>query len=692
MPPGRLRDAALCGLALAVMAVFAVLQWHALDVPWLRRVEIAALDVQMRLRGPLPVGREIVVVMIDDASVDRLGSWPVPRDRLADAIAILADARARVIGIDVLFASASRGPAASDADAALAAAIARAGNVVVPFTFRFDGIAGTDPRAPLADAAYARVRRTAAFAGLALDPVDVVLPRFEAAGTADLGHMLLAFDVDGAPRHDYPVIEFDLDFYPSMAVRIAQRYLGIPWSAVEVELGRGIAIGDRFVPTDAQQRMLVNYRGPAGSYRTIPLWQVLDRSFPPDAFDGRIVLVGADALGARDTFTSPYTAVLPGVERLATVVDAILHERHLARPPSAPWLELLAMFAAAIVMGLAVSRLPLSAAALVTLGVMAAFAIAAQMALSRHGTWHAVALPTVAVAITFVALALYRYGLLDRERRHLRRAFGRYLAPAMVERLASRQKLPELGGEQRELTILFCDLRGFTTLSEALPPPSLTQVINGFLTLASDAVLAEGGTVDKYVGDAIMAFFNAPLDQRDHAARACRAALGIVAGVEARNRALDAAASSEPRLRVGVGINTGACTVGNFGSPQRLDYSALGDPVNVASRIEGITKDFGVPILAGAATASAAPRLAWLPLDSVQLRGRVGTLQVYALAGDERLAASEAFREVAALHAQWLAARGSGDTTGIAAVASALRERAPPLVRALYAGAAASSS
>ncbi len=608
---------------------------------------------------------------------------------------ILADAQATVIGIDVLFTDyAGSGPDAALADAALAQAITRAGNVVVPFTFRFDGATHAAPRDLAARAAYAKVRMGGTATELPLVPTDVVLPSVRAVGGAQWGHMLLAFDVDGAPRYDYPVIEFDLDYYPSMAVRIAQRYLGVPWEDVQVDLGRGVAIGERSVPTDRHMRMLVDYRGAARTYPTIALWQVLAGKVAPGTFAGRIVLVGADALGTRDAFQSPFTAVMPGVERLATVVDSILTDRHLARPAAAPWIEVGAMLLAALAMGLAVSRLRLSVAVFLASGIVAAMLVAALAALFRHGAWYAVAFPIVAVGVTFAVLALYRYGLLDRERRHLRHAFGRYLAPAMVERLVHQQRLPELGGEQREVTILFCDLRGFTTLSERLSAARLTQVVNEFLTLASEAVMAEGGTVDKYVGDAIMAFFNAPLDQRDHAARACRAALRIVAAVEARNAALPPD-SEAPRLRVGVGINTGACTVGNFGSPQRLDYSALGDPVNVASRIESITKDFGVPILVGARTAAAAPRLAFLSLSSVNLRGRAEAMEIAALAGDERLAESEAFRAVAALHAQWLAARAAGDDARVRELAAALCAQAPPSVAALYVaegGGAASAS
>ena len=236
-----------CGLALAAMSIFAAIQLHSLDMPWLRRGELALLDLALRVRGTQPPGPAIVLVMIDDRSVDLLGSWPVPRERLADAVTILAEARAKVIGIDVLFSDyAAHAPAAPiAADAALARAIERAGNVVVPFTFRFDGARTRVPGDSRRAHAYAKVRKGDGYRGCrsrrATWCCRLRVPRVPRRW----GHMLLAFDVDGSPRYDYPVIEFDLDYYPSMAVRIAQRYLDVPWDEVRVDLGRGVAIGDR---------------------------------------------------------------------------------------------------------------------------------------------------------------------------------------------------------------------------------------------------------------------------------------------------------------------------------------------------------------------------------------------------------------------------------------------------------------
>ena len=654
----RLRDLKLGGLALATMVVFASIQLIALDVPWLRRLELFALDVQMRLRGTQAPGLETVIVLIDDQSITDLGLWPLPRQRLADLIDSLHRAGAKVIGVDILFADAgaldasAHVPAsAGGGDAALARAIAESGNVVLPFTFGFGSDKGADQKPAPSSAAYAQLRKSDDYRPVLLTPTAVIAPLPMLAERATLGHMLVAFDVDGAPRYDYPAIAYDVDYFPSMAVRIAQLYLGLPWNEVMLELGKGISMGSVFIPTDSEMRILVNYLGPSPAFPTYSLSKVLKREVPPEAFHDRIALVGANALGSRDTFESPFTSVMPGVERLATVIDSILHEHHLRRTTYAPWVEIAAMLAAAPLLGFTVSRLSLAAASLVGLALVAAFAAWARIALGRYGLWHANMVPMIAVVATFIALSLYRYGLLDKERRHIRRVFKQYLAPQLVDRLVSDNETPVLGGEVRELTILFCDLRGFTALSERSTPGALGDITNEFLSAAGDAILEYHGTIDKYLGDAIMAFWNAPLDQPDHAVLACRAALRILEQVEALNQGW-AGHAKAPRLVAGIGINTGPCSVGNYGSTRRFSYSAVGDAVNVAARLEEETQTYGYSILLGPDTAEQAGDLATLPLDRITVRGRVEALQVHALVGDEKIRNTPAFRELRDRHMQ----------------------------------------
>jgi len=664
MGAGRMRDLQLCGLALAVMAGFAWIHVIALDVPSLRRLELSALDAQIRIRGPRSPGPEILVVMIDDRTIAELGQWPPPRHTLAQLVTLLRRAGAKAIGIDILYADPSP-PAASAGDVALAQAIGEAGNVVLPFTFEFGARHDRIVPPALARAAYARLSSSGNYRPLALAPTGIVAPLPALAERSSLGHMLVAFDVDGAPRYDYPALVYDVEFYPSMAVRIAQLFLDVPWNEVGLELGRGVSVGRLYVPTDPQMRLLVDYLGPSAAFPTYSLSQVLAGAVPESVFRERIVLIGANVAGTRDTFASPFTGVMPGVERLATVVDSILHERHLRRAAAAPWLEVAAMFGSALVLGLVVSRLSLTPAFVVAAVLILLFAGSAQVALARHGLWQTSAVPIVALVLTFVALSLYRYGLLDKERRHIRRVFQRYLAPQMVDRLVREQKLPELGGELRELTVLFSDLRGFTALSERLEPSVLTRVVNAFLSAATEAVLEYRGTVDKYVGDAIMAFWNAPLDQPDHAPLACRAALRILEKLEAVNQHL--AQDGLPTLVAGIGINTGPCTVGNFGSSRRLDYSAVGDAANVAARLEGETKNFDFAILLGPGTAARVGEFATIPLERIRLRGRMEPIEVYALVGDEKVRESTSFRELRARRMDARNAETPSSTTGLPA-------------------------
>lgn len=704
MTAKRRRDLKLCGLALAVMAVLAVVDVIALDVPWLRRLELLSLDAQIRLRGPQRAGAETVIVTIDERTIARLG-WPVPRRKLAGLVALLHRAGAKVIGIDVLFADAEPVAAANvrvtgepAGDAALSGAIGDAGNVVLPFTFTFGGDAGqagpaTKPLAnsamspavssQLARAAYARLRGSSDYRPLALEPTGVVMPVAALAEAALLGHVLVAYDIDGAPRYDYPAFAYDLDHYPSMAVRVAQRFMGVPWNEVGVELGHGLALGPVRIPTDREMRLLVNYLGPPHTFPTYSLSQVLDGAVPDSIFANRIVLVGANALGTNDTFESPFTSVMPGVERLAMVIDSILHEHHLRRPDSQPWLEAAFMLVAALAIGIAMSRLSLASVSILAVALVAAVTVSGQVALARYGTWQAIAVPIIAIVLTFTALLFFRYGMLDKERRHIRGVFQRYLAPRMVDRLVSAEHLPELGGELRDLTVLFCDLRGFTALSERLDAATLTRLVNEFFAAASEAILEHDGTVDKYLGDAIMAFWNAPIDQPKHAALACRAALRILEKLDALNASL-AREGDMPRLAVGIGINTGPCTVGNFGSVHRFDYSAIGDAVNVAARLEGETKFYGTPILIGPATAAQVGEFALLTIDFIQPRGRIETLEIHALTGDEKLLATAAFQALRSRHAQLRSAALAGDRETMQRCIDELMRNAPENLRPPY--------
>ena len=296
-----------------------------------------------------------------------------------------------------------------------------------------------------------------------------------------------------------------------------------------------------------------------------------------------------------------------------------------------------------------------------------------------RGIWLALVAPEASIAAALVAILGFRYWVADRDGREIKSAFRHYLAPELVNALASHPKRLRLGGETRPMTLLFCDIRNFTTLSEGMAPEALVQVMNRFLTPATDAVMRNRGTVDKYIGDCVMAFWNAPLDDADHALHACAAARELLGEVGSLGEKL-AADFGLARFEVGIGINSGPCLVGNLGSAQRFEYSVLGDTVNVAARLEQMTKVYGVPLLAGDATRSQTPELPWLAIDEVPVRGRSAAVRMHTL----WLGPAEVYPELAAHHEAILAARREGrlaDLPGLVAPAAAL---AGPAYEKLY--------
>jgi adenylate cyclase len=652
-------DIRVTALAFSIMALFAAVHLLAMDFTPLRRLELTALDLRLRLRGVQAPGPETVIVQIDDRALAEYGRWPLPRARYAELIQRLQSSGARVIVFDLLFAEpdtpfagapegftaevadvltgtgrtdlAHRFIRAAEGDGELAQAMLQAGNVVLPFGIRI----GSEPTGAPPDvvrAAFVKVRATEAWKPPLPRPAAIVAPvRTLADVAAALGFSLVVYDVDGAPRYERVAQEHDLDHYPSLALRAVQGFLGVPWRDVRLELGQGVAIGPHVVETDRLMRLLINYRGPRGSFRTYSLTSVLGGAVPDDVFANRIVVIGTSIAGINDTFETPFSAVMPGVERLATVIDNLLHDGFLRRPQAMPVIEAAALLALALLIGFAVARLSALPAALIA-GVLA-FAVvsAGHVALKQANLWVAAALPLTALAMTFVVVMVYRHALLGRDHRRAQRAFARYLAPDMVERLTHDAAPPQLGGELRELTVLFCDIRSFAALSERMSPEELTRLINEFFTAMTGAILAHGGTIDKYIGDGVMAFWNAPVKAPDHAERACRAALDMLDRLAALNSdLLGRGALAEP-LAVGIGVNTGPCVVGNFGSAHRFDYSALGDAVNIAARLEVETKQFGFPLLLGPATAAQIPRMLPQPIGHIQLRGRSESLEIFTL-------------------------------------------------------------
>jgi len=701
------------GLAF-IIATGTLLFLTAWDPALIRGLETASLDLRFRLRGTKPPGAETVIVLVDDRSLTKLGRWPLSRRLFAKAVERLDRAGARVIAFDLLFAeresavsndlrSAARTAASEvseprlrqalaqlaedDPDGDFAAALRASGKVLLPFAFAFQGSAEEAPP-QLSEQVYQRLDQSVNEPLFPLQPRGAVLPIPELAEAATgLGHVNIAFDRDGEPRYDYLAVPFSGDFVASLPVRAAATYLGVPWTTVGLALGDGVELGNRFIPTDPAMRLLVNYRGARGTIPTYSFDDLVEGRLPADLFKGRIVLVGASFIGIADTYPGPFgNTPIPGTERLANIIDSILAGDFIREnPPPWPTIVIGLIAVLAIATGVAAALLPTRLAALGGALPIFGWAAGAQIAF-EHGLWLPLVGPVAALAVATAGVLLFRYGFVDQQRRFIHRAFRHYLAPDLVNALAAHPERLELGGETRMLSVMFSDIRGFTAISEQFKanPEGLSRLINrGFLSPMTKLIMARRGTIDKYMGDCVMAFWNAPLDDPDHADHACDSALAMVAELDRINREIKAEAEADDRLfhpiHIGIGINTGECVVGNMGSDERFAYTAMGDAVNLASRLEGQSKTYGLAIIIGEATRAAAPSWAALELDLVAVTGKQEAVRIYTLLGDRAYGATPGFTKLAEYHALMLERYRARDWTAAQAALCKCRGRDPRL-------------
>jgi adenylate cyclase len=387
-----------------------------------------------------------------------------------------------------------------------------------------------------------------------------------------------------------------------------------------------VRVGETVLPTGSDGQLWLNFARP-DSRRFIPAYKILDGTFEPKDLAGRHILIGASATGLLDLRATPLAASVPGVEIHAQAIEQMLSGAHLVRPAFATGAEILFLIAAGIlVAGLIRHSGALAAAAIGTVAI-ASVATGSWLAFAQGGLLFDPVYPSLSVLAVYLAGSLLSFIKTETDRVRMKRAFGHYVAAPLIEELAADPSRLKLGGETRDVTLLFADVRGFSRLSEGMDAETLIRFVNRLFTPLSEIILDHHGTIDKFMGDAVMAFWNAPVADRDHAMHACRAALAMQAEMDRLNRedAARKAAAGEPHrpVRIGIGLNTGPCCVGNVGSPQRFDYSVLGDTVNVASRIEGTTKTYGAPIISGERTAREAASFAFLEIETAALlRGK----------------------------------------------------------------------
>jgi class 3 adenylate cyclase/CHASE2 domain-containing sensor protein len=626
-------------------AAFVTVAFH--EISNLSRMELFTDDVRtvastFARREPQDP-RIVIVAVTEDTLAQFPYRSPVDRAFLANLLRVLQERGASVIGLDVLFDQ----PTEPEKDADLKATIA--------------GL-----KTPL----FISYTNNPAFVDQAqLDYLNEFVPR-RLRARAEIG----TDPVDGVTRWiDFGKAQADGTFLPGLATAVAGRAgADVPTHPVAPEhlVWHGQPDGD----TDP--------------FRIFPAHAV--PVLPAAWFKDKIVLIG-EMVTLNDRHPTPFDIVnrsdMAGIEIHANAVSQLVAGRHawrLGRPGEIALVLLLTGLGA--LYGMVNRRLVRH----VTLGLATLVVLWA----AGFGLFHVAGL-TIPLVEPSGGLLLAMWGAdavtgreARRKREFIQSAFSLYVSPHYVRQLADNPGLLKLGGEMREMTLMFCDIRGFTTLSESMNAQDLTRFLNRFLTPMTDAVQATGGTVDKYMGDAIMAFWNAPVDDPAHAERACRAALAMRAELVRLNQTWreDSAATGQPHheVKIGIGLNTGDCCVGNLGADQKFNYSVIGDDVNLCSRLEGQTKAYGVDIVIGEKTAAEAPTFALLELDLIRVKGKIRPVHIYALVGDERMAENPAFTALAATHDAMLAAYRGRNWAEARRQIETARANAPELMQKFY--------
>lgn len=665
-----------------------------------KRLQYVVFDAFNQLH-PRPATDSVVIVDIDEASLRELGQWPWPRDIVAQLTTRLKAMGASAIAFDMVFAEPDRTspsfmaarlpdePAFTEAkstiallpdhDDIFAQAILDAGNVVMGFVAA-DGT--THQRPPvlsrdirfLPPARADEMRATFLQSTGARDHVATDLPQLSEAAVGN-GHFIAEPDVDGIIRKVALFMRYPRTLengepprlYPTLgveAVRAAhnpkienQILLKKPEEQKALDSLYKLRIGQKYdVPIEPDSRFWVYYRDIADD-EYVSAYKILDESLQAQMMpriDGKIVFVGTSAIGLKDIRSTPLDLFIPGVEVHVNLVEQILQGKFLTRPQLIVGAESLAILIGGliiIVLAPFVNAVLLGIFSLVM--IAAGFALAWQMYV-QAGLLLDPVYPGLAIGLIFLVSTLLTYIRTESDRRRVKNAFGHYISPDFMEELTKNPDKLVLGGETRDLTIMFTDIRNFTGISERMSPAALTQLMNDFLTPMSDLVMNNRGTIDKFMGDAMMAFWNAPLDDPDHARHACLTALRMSEALRPLNERLRREAVAQGfeaiEIHAGIGINTGPASVGNMGSRQRFAYSALGDHVNLASRIEGQTKQYGVDILITASTRAAVPDLAALELDLLRVKGKAEPVRIYTLIGDQMVAQSHEFKSWKSQH------------------------------------------
>lgn len=583
----RNRISLLTGILMTLM--LSILMW----IKFLpgEALEDKLYDYRFKIRGAIKPSDSIIIAAIDEKSIGRLGRWPWSRDKLARLVERLAEGGAELIVLDFILSEDEKH------DGMFGKVLREAGNVLLPVAFEFDRKPTEQENPYLLDSAFQSIQAPEKFKQYAplsmkspLLPVPTLIQ--EAMG---LGHINMFPDGDGTLRWEAMALEFDGYFYPSIDLLAASIYLGVPREKIVLKATASIQLGEkRYIPTDHFGRNLIYYYGPNHSFPYLSIADLLDGAVKPELVQGKIVLVGATAVGIYDLRVTPFSAAMPGIEKHANVISSILDNRTMEKAPL--HIDLIFLILTGILFTLSAIWVKAIGTSVIAGFFLFLVSFAGYFLFAFQNLWINMTYPLNNTLLIFITLTGYNYAIEERYARKIRTMFSNYSTERVVTALIKNPKMTRLGGERREITVLFSDIKGFTSISEKHTPEEVVSMLNEYLGEMTEIIFHWDGTLDKFVGDEIVAFWGAPLPQENHAELAVKCGLHMAK----RLRELQQKWESEgkPPLDSGIGINTGEVLVGNIGAEgKKMDYTVIGDHVNLGARVEGLTRKYDARIL-----------------------------------------------------------------------------------------------